>query len=51
MREPIDQYLRQRVEEPSGVSAARDGLVELLRRCAQRRQALSAPASAPKPNG
>ncbi|MGE0606125.1 MAG: FliI/YscN family ATPase [Pirellulales bacterium] len=40
MREEIDKYLRQRVDEPTTVSRAQEELIALARRCAQRRAAL-----------
>jgi len=51
MRGEIDRYLRQRVDEASSVSKARDELAELIKRCAQRSQALQAAtgAAAAKP--
>jgi flagellum-specific ATP synthase len=51
MRDDIDRYLRQSIDEPSSVAAANDELAALLKRCAQRRLAqASGPQSVSTPN-
>ena len=46
MRGEIDRYLRQRIDEASSVAKAREELADLIKRCAQRSQALqTAPAA------
>lgn len=46
MREEIDKFLRQRVDEPTTVARAQEELVALARRCGQRRAALQPGATA-----
>jgi FliI/YscN family ATPase len=47
MRDEIQRYLRQKIDERSSVATARDALVDLAKRCALKRQAAAAgPATA-----
>jgi FliI/YscN family ATPase len=49
MRDEINSYLRQAIEEPSSVEAARGELLKLAQRCqAARKPAASQPAPAPR---
>jgi FliI/YscN family ATPase len=49
MRDEINRYLRQAIEEPSSVEAARGELLKLAQRCqAARKPAASPPAPAPR---
>ncbi len=45
MREPIQQFLRQKVAESVTLEGSRAALLHLARQCAQRRQALAQPPS------
>ena len=44
MRDDIDGFLRQPIDESSSLKSARDALIELCRRCAAQKQALAAAA-------